>query len=536
MRWLFATTLVLLMSPAAARADADFQLANGLRVTLIEDAAAARAAVWLSFAVGSADEGEEPRGIAHLAEHLYVRGPAGQPRFAVRAARIGGDGVNAGTDFDRTNFYWTVPSEALTEALVLEAERLRRPRAALTGRTLAGERRIVLAEMREGAGSLDTVVKRAVFPVIYGASHPHASLPEGTASDLARIDQRMIGRWLDRWYRPSNARLIIVGAFDADQLEALVRIRFAEAPAAYHVELQPVSMPMTAATETSRTPVKVEAGVQSVTLYGVAPGSDHGESVALQRAVQASQSLFADAVRQRFGEQARGALWYRPSRRTGNVGARVTFDGAAEPMEIARIMREWLASARPDLEYAATPAASPLDPPAGTPLARAYAALVDQNERARRFGGVTEVEMETAFRRWFTSDLIEIHSAVRPRDARAPMTVVDDGKLLVRVGPYDNPDLAKVEMSWSDGRPADPVCARALDRHELASQARAVLLDRFREKLGWTYNVHLNEPLAAERPGVRLSFLVPASRASEAAREAARLVLRLMAVRCGGLR
>ncbi|ANK11856.1 hypothetical protein A9D12_01640 [Erythrobacter neustonensis] len=102
-----------------------FVLPNGLRVTLVEAPDASRAAILVNVAAGSADERSDQRGIAHLAEHVFARGFNSGDRHALQAADLGGEEINAGTDFDRTNFYWTVPAQKLDQALALEADRMR---------------------------------------------------------------------------------------------------------------------------------------------------------------------------------------------------------------------------------------------------------------------------------------------------------------------------------------------------------------------------------------------------------------------------
>lgn len=85
-----------------------------------------------------------------------------------------------------------------------------------------------------------------------------------------------------------------------------------------------------------------------------------------------------------------------------------------------------------------------------------------------------------------------------------------------------------------DGAAADSTCAHAPDSRVLVNRAQTMLLERFREKRGWTYRVDLRTVAGTERPGVCLSFLVPDATAVEAASEAAKLVSALNGTLCSG--
>lgn len=503
----------LLCDGANAQDVREVQLDNGLRVTLVEDQNAPRAGVWLHVGVGSADEGTGPRGLAHLAEHLFARGPASGERFLKRAERIGGEGVNAGTDFDATNFYWTVPPAALSSALALEAERLADPAAALTLRALGTERRIVLAEMREAAWALDARVKRAAFPLIHGAAHPHAVLPEGRETDVRRIGALVVRRWFDRWYRPANMRLVVVGPFDAARFEPTVRALFARVPARPGRAI-PVAFPI-ASRAARAAPVTLEADVASMTLYGAAPGLRHPESAALERAAAALREAFVAAVGDRFGPSARATLGYRASARTGNVLLRIIFAGEMPPSDAEPFMRGWLRSALPRPADAPARPRSPLHPPPGTVLATAYELLVGDEDRAAAFGTVTTAETVGAYRRWFGPNMVAVTTRKANPPAPRKVVAIETPCWRIQIAADPNPRLARVVIAARAG----PCSAR-----ERLERARQAILQRFREEKGWTYSVR-EDPVALKVDVVpELSFSVPAAKAGAAARITAELL------------
>src|SRR5436190_23051384 len=100
-----------------------FTLANGLNVILHEDHSVPIVDVNLWYRVGSARERPGRTGFAHLFEHLMFMG-SGHVKpgeFDERLEEVGGAN-NASTNNDTTNYWITVPSNALDLALFLESD------------------------------------------------------------------------------------------------------------------------------------------------------------------------------------------------------------------------------------------------------------------------------------------------------------------------------------------------------------------------------------------------------------------------------
>jgi zinc protease len=100
-------------------------LDNGLQVVLAQDASRPVVNVQIWYRVGSKDERKGRTGFAHLFEHMMFRGSANVgPEEHMRYIREGGGTVNAYTNFDRTVYWETVPSNHLERVLWLEADRM----------------------------------------------------------------------------------------------------------------------------------------------------------------------------------------------------------------------------------------------------------------------------------------------------------------------------------------------------------------------------------------------------------------------------
>src|SRR3954463_9788993 len=118
--------------PPAQNAPADipkidfekFTLANGLDVILTEDHRLPLVAVNLWYHVGPANEEPGRTGFAHLFEHMMFQASKHVPpdsRFRILEA-AGGSNMNGTTDFDRTNYFETLPSNELELGLWLESD------------------------------------------------------------------------------------------------------------------------------------------------------------------------------------------------------------------------------------------------------------------------------------------------------------------------------------------------------------------------------------------------------------------------------
>src|SRR5438045_8518480 len=104
-----------------------YQLPNGLTVMLSEDHRAPVVAVDLWYHVGAVNERKGRSGFAHLFEHLMFQGSKhlnGDERTVfARLERNGATNLNGTTDWDRTNYFETMPEARQGLALGLARDR-----------------------------------------------------------------------------------------------------------------------------------------------------------------------------------------------------------------------------------------------------------------------------------------------------------------------------------------------------------------------------------------------------------------------------
>ncbi|HQR36979.1 MAG TPA: pitrilysin family protein [Blastocatellia bacterium] len=206
-----------------------FTLPNGLRVVALEDHSAPIVNVQVWYHVGSRDERPGRTGFAHLFEHLMFKGSANvKPQeHAQRISDMGGI-LNAGTNFDYT-FYWeTVPSNGLEQVLWLESDRM--ATLLVDQANLDSERQVVIEELRLRVenppyGRLGQIVFDTAF-----TKHSYKWMPIGSKADLDAATLEDVRAFHDTYYKPNNATIVVVGDFNLAALKASTSKYFGEIP------------------------------------------------------------------------------------------------------------------------------------------------------------------------------------------------------------------------------------------------------------------------------------------------------------------
>lgn len=225
-----------------------FTLDNGLRVVMHIDRSDPVVAVALTAHVGSSREIEGRTGFAHLFEHLLFLESEnlGKGGLDQMSARIGGSGANGSTSRDRTNYFQTVPNDALEKMIWAEADKLGFFINTVTEPVLAKEKQVVKNEKRQGVDNQPYGHTRYVIDKnLYPAGHPYSWQVIGSLEDLQAATLQDVKDFFNRWYVPNNVVLTIAGDFDPEQAKAWVEKYFGEIPRGQDVdklEKQPVTL------------------------------------------------------------------------------------------------------------------------------------------------------------------------------------------------------------------------------------------------------------------------------------------------------
>jgi len=212
-----------------------YQLANGLTVILSEDHRAPVVGVDLWYHVGAANESPGRSGFAHLFEHLMFQGTkhvTGDERaFFNHLERNGATNLNASTEFDRTNYYETMPSDRLEIALWLESDRMGFLLDAVDQKKLDTQREVVRNERRQSIENAPyQKAEVRLVELLFPSPHPYFGAVIGSHADLqaARLDD--VRAFFRTYYAPNNASLSLVGDFDPAKVKPLVEKWFGPIP------------------------------------------------------------------------------------------------------------------------------------------------------------------------------------------------------------------------------------------------------------------------------------------------------------------
>jgi zinc protease len=206
-----------------------YKLDNGLEVILSEDHRLPMVAVNLWYHVGPANELPGRTGFAHLFEHMMFEGSRhvpGSSHFHLLEA-AGASDINGTTDFDRTNYFETLPSNQLELALWLESDRMGYLPDKLDQANLSNQQDVVRNERRQSVENAPYgVVDEGLFHQLFPKEHPYYADVIGSHADIQSAKLEDVRNFFKLYYAPNNASLAIVGDFDPAKAKELVEKYF----------------------------------------------------------------------------------------------------------------------------------------------------------------------------------------------------------------------------------------------------------------------------------------------------------------------
>ena len=207
----------------------EYDLDNGLHVILHQDNSAPVVTTSVMYHVGAKDEVDGKTGMAHFYEHLLFTGTKNIDRgkwSEITSAR-GGTG-NANTNWDRTYYYQTFPSNELKLALWMEAERLSHP--IIDQKAVDTQNEVVKEEKRlrvdnQPYGSFLENVKKNIFK-----KHPYKGTTIGKMEhlDAATLDEFLA--FNKKFYVPNNGTLVVAGDINIKEVKKLIEDYFGSIP------------------------------------------------------------------------------------------------------------------------------------------------------------------------------------------------------------------------------------------------------------------------------------------------------------------
>lgn len=208
-------------------------LANGLRYAVMQNATPKGVvSIRLGMDVGSFEEHDDERGVAHFVEHMAFEGsrsfPAGRidQVFAAKGVGFGRD-QNAFTTINATSYHLDLPN-ADAAGLDLGFRWIRdvADGVGFAPDAVQREKGIVLAEKEARSDANDQAqeeVRRFQAPGLRSVLRD----PIGTVESIQAMTPERLRAFYDRWYRPDNAVVVVVGDQPVEALEQRVKASFA---------------------------------------------------------------------------------------------------------------------------------------------------------------------------------------------------------------------------------------------------------------------------------------------------------------------
>lgn len=207
-------------------------LANGLQYFIQHNAEPKdRANFYIAQKVGSTLENQDQLGLAHFLEHMAFNGTSHYPGKSMlnylqaKGIRFGAD-INAYTAFDETVYNINnVPTsdKALMDSVLLVLHDWS-CEISLEEDEINAERGVIEEEWRS-RNSANSRMVEYILPKIY-KEYQYQQTPIGKMEVVRNFKPDVLRAYYKKWYRPDQQGIIIVGDFDAAEMETKVKELF----------------------------------------------------------------------------------------------------------------------------------------------------------------------------------------------------------------------------------------------------------------------------------------------------------------------
>ncbi|MCM1108759.1 MAG: insulinase family protein [Clostridium sp.] len=192
-----------------------------------------QAEFYIAQRVGSIQEEEEQRGLAHFLEHMCFNGTEHFPgneliRYLESVGVKFGENLNAYTSVDQT--VYNISNVPATRESVLDSCLLIlydwAGALTLDGEEIDKERSVIHEEWRSRSNPVLRMYERAL-PRLYPDCRYGLRLPIGLMSVVDGFEHQALRDYYEKWYRPDLQAIIVVGDIDVDRMERKIRELFA---------------------------------------------------------------------------------------------------------------------------------------------------------------------------------------------------------------------------------------------------------------------------------------------------------------------
>ncbi len=191
-----------------------------------------RADFYIAQKVGSILEEENQRGLAHFLEHMCFNGTTHFPGKGIInwLETIGvrfGENLNAYTSIDETVYNIdNVPviRDGIVDSCLLILHDWAND-LTLAEKEIDAERGVIHEEWRTGQGAMMRMYEQVLPKAFEGSKYGHR-LPIGTIEVIDNFPYQALRDYYEKWYRPDQQGIVVVGDIDVDKVEAKIKEMF----------------------------------------------------------------------------------------------------------------------------------------------------------------------------------------------------------------------------------------------------------------------------------------------------------------------
>ncbi|WP_261844280.1 insulinase family protein [Aliamphritea ceti] len=223
------TDNAIIKSPNDERLYRSFTLPNQMKVLVVSDPEADKAAASLDVNAGSNANPPGREGLAHFLEHMLFLGTEKYPEAGSYKAFISANGgnQNAYTAYPNTNYFFDIAVDQLEPALDRFAQFFISP--TFDEAYVDRERQAVFSEYQSKLKD-DSRRTLDAYKQVMNPEHPYAQFSVGDLNTLSndnpgQLRQELIA-FYERYYSANLMSLVVLGKQPLDQLETMVREKF----------------------------------------------------------------------------------------------------------------------------------------------------------------------------------------------------------------------------------------------------------------------------------------------------------------------
>ena len=194
---------------------------------------------YIAQKVGSVQENDDQRGLAHFLEHMAFNGSKHFPndgQLIKYCESIGvkfGTNLNAYTSVEQTVYNVSavpVKREGIVDSTLLILHDWSHF-LLLNDDEIDKERGVIHEEWRtRRAGMAVQRMMERVLPIVYKGTKYEDCLPIGSMDIVDNFPYKDLRDYYQKWYRPDLQAIIVVGDIDVDKMEQKIRRTFADVP------------------------------------------------------------------------------------------------------------------------------------------------------------------------------------------------------------------------------------------------------------------------------------------------------------------